>query len=297
MEAKQTSLFFSKWVFRLLGAKTNYRLRYFHQRGHFPNLKHPKDISEILISHMFTPMMCVKYAPFVDKLALRDYVKWKGMDHILLNHYGVWSRPGDVEFDKLPKKFVLKSNNGCGHHIICRDKDTIDQGFAIEEMRRAIKSGVTNVEPHYHFITPRVFAEELIETVDDSLPVDYKFTCIDGEILDIFVATDRAITAHYCTLDINWKPLPYTKKEFLPNHLPEKPEHLPELIKVAQKLSEGFGFVRVDLYEYKGQPFISELTFFPWGALFYSYTDEAIRLYGEKWHEWDRRQNKNDYKG
>ena len=72
MKAKKTSLILSKWTHRLLGAKMNYRLRYLHQRGHFPHLKSPKDMSEILVSQMFDSSQCVRYAPFVDKLAVRD---------------------------------------------------------------------------------------------------------------------------------------------------------------------------------------------------------------------------------
>lgn len=29
-----------------------YRLVYYHNRGHFPNLKNPQDISEIILSNM-----------------------------------------------------------------------------------------------------------------------------------------------------------------------------------------------------------------------------------------------------
>ena len=246
-------------------------------------------MSEILISQLFTPEICAAYAPFIDKLVVRDYVTKKGLENILLEHFGVWSRPEDIEFEKLPKKFVLKSNNGCGHHIICRDKDSLDTSRAIKEMHLAIMSGVNHVEPHYHFITPRVYAEELIETKDGNLPVDYKFTCIGGELMDIFVATERAVSTRYCTLDKDWKPLPYTKQAYLPTRMPDTPEHLSEMIDVAKILSKDFGFVRVDLYEYRGQPYISELTFFPWGALLYSYTDEAIKYYGKKWYEWKER--------
>jgi hypothetical protein len=289
MKAKESSLFLSHLTHKLFGAKMNYRLRYFHNRGHFPNLIHPKDMSEILISQMFSPSICASYAPYIDKLTVRDYVEWRGLGHILLKHYGVWSRPEDIEFDKLPQKFVLKSNNGCNHHIICRDKNLLDRDVAIKELHLAIDSGFNNIEPHYHHITPRVYAEELIETVDGSLPVDYKFTCIGGKIMDIFVATDRATSTHYCTLDEKWEPLPYTKKEYLPKHIPEPPEHLDLLLDVSRKLSHDFGFVRVDLYEYRHQPYISELTFFPWGGLLYSYTDEAIKLYGQEWLNWKTR--------
>lgn len=234
---------------------------------------------------MFNDDCCRFYARYVDKLALRDYVKSKGLECILLNHYGSWDTPEEIPFKDLPQKFVLKSNNGCGHHVICRDKSKLNQEYAIQTLHEAINNGLNHSEPHYTFIKPKVFAEELIETQDNSLPTDYKFTCIGGEIVDIFVAVERESNAKYCTMDINWNLLPYTKKSYMPSKIPEKPRHLDDLVEVARKLSKDFAFVRVDLYEYRDQPYISELTFFPWGALLYSYTDEAIKLYGEKWHE------------
>lgn len=286
METKKTSQVLSHLAHKLLGAKWNYRLRYFHNRKHFPNLKNPKDMSEILITHLFNPNICVSYAPYVDKLTVRDYVKWRGLEEILLKHYGVWSRPEDVEFDKLPDKFVLKSNNGCGHHVICRDKSKLNKLEAIATLHKAIMSGVNNVESHYHNITPRVYAEELIDNGNGELPVDYKFTCIGGEVMDVFVATERATSTKYCTMDKNWQPLPYMKKEYLPKQIPEKPAQLDAMWEVAKQLSRDFGFVRVDLYEYRNQPYISELTFFPWGGFLYGYTDEAIKLYGDRWLRW-----------
>jgi len=285
METKKSSEFLNKWSHVLLGSEFNYRLRYYHQRGHFPNLNHPKDMSEILISQMFNSSICKLYAQYVDKLAIRDYVKAKGLENILLTHYGVWNTPEEIPFDELPNKFVLKSNNGCGNHVICYDKTKLDQAKAINTLHHAIENGKNNVEPHYHHIVPKVYAEELIETSDGSFPVDYKFTCVGGDVMDVFVATDRATSTKYITLDLDWKPLPYTKKEYLPKEIPTRPCHLDDMAKIARILSKDFGFVRVDLYEYRDQPYISELTFFPWGGLLYSYTDEAIRFYGKKWHE------------
>ena len=282
MKAKKSSLLLSKLTEVLFGAKNNYRLRYYHQRGHFPDLKHPKDASEYLISKMFTPSYCQYISQYVDKLKVRDYVRSKGLDNILLKHYGIWDIPENVDFAALPNKFALKANNGCAGHVFCHDKSKLNIHDAVMTIKKSIEAGQNHVEPHYHYITPRVYAEELIETESGALPTDYKFTCIKGEIVDIFVATEREISAKYCTFDTNWKMLPYTKKEYIPAKLPNSPKHLDELINVAKILSKDFDFVRVDLYEYRDQPYISELTFFPWGALLYSYTDEAIKLYGNK---------------
>jgi len=272
-------------VQKVFGAKMNYRLRYYHLRGHFPNLSNPRDISEILISQMFNEPQCRALSQYVDKVGLRDYVKSKGLDDILLKHYGVWDNPEDIHFDSLPEHFILKSNNGCGNHYICRDKTKFDPNKAIDTLHKAIKSGRESVERHYRYIEPRVFCEELIETPDGGLPVDYKFTCVGGEIMDVFVATERATGTKYSTLDLNWEPLPYIMDKWKPKAIPLKPKNLEALAEVARNLSKDFGFVRVDLYEYREKPYFSELTFFPWGALLYGYTNEAIKLYGEKWHQ------------
>lgn len=285
MKAKKSSLMLSKWATKLLGKKNNYRLRYFHQHGHFPSFSHPQDMSEILISKMFDPDTCKHLSRFVDKLAVRDYIREKGLDHILLRHYGVWDTPEEVPFDQLPQKFVLKSNNGCGDHVICHDKTTLDKNNAIETLHRAIRRGQNHVEPHYNFIIPKIFAEELIETPNGDMPVDYKFTCINGEIMDIFVASERTTNAKYSTLDCNWNPLPYTKNEYLPGTLPPRPKNLKALVEIARTLSKDFDFIRVDLYEYHDQPYFSELTFFPWGGLLYSYKDEIIKMYGRKFRK------------
>lgn len=293
MKESKLSTFLSKTTEKVFGATFNYRLRYFHQRGHFPNLKCPQDMSEILLSELTSDEKCEFYAPFIDKVLMRDYVKEKGLERVLLKHYGVWDTPEEIPFDNLPDKFVLKSNNGCGNHVICYDKSKLVKAQAIQTLHNAIEYGLHGVEPHYHHIVPKVFAEELIETPDKLMPTDYKFTCVGGEIMDVFVATERSTNTKYCTLDLEWNTLPYTKENFLPKVKPVKPSLLKDMAEIARILSEDFDFVRVDLYEYHNQVYISELTFFPWGALLYSYTDDAIKQYGEKWHaSKDKKQNK-----
>lgn len=41
------------------------------------------------------------------------------------------------------------------------------------------------------------------------------------------------------------------------------PENLNEMISVAEHLSKGFKFLRVDLYNIKGRIYFGELTFYP----------------------------------
>lgn len=281
MEAKRSSVVLSTIVGKLFGEKVNYRLKYFHNRGHLPNFSQPKDISEYMLSTMLNPAFD-QYAKYADKERVREYVSECGLDHILLKHYGVWDRPEDIEWDKLPQKFILKANNGCANHVICKDKEKLDKQKAIETLNINIQNGLNSAERHYRAIKPLVFAEELLDTGSDKLPTDYKIMCINGEPDHFFVACEREVSARYETYDFQWEKLPYTKKEFLPHVQIDRPQHIEELKEYAKKLSHIFPVVRVDFYEFEGSIYFSELTFSPWGGFLYSYTNRSILEMGKK---------------
>lgn len=284
MEASKFSLIASKFVGRLFGEGINYRLKYFHNRKHFPNFNHPKDITEYMLSTMLNPAFD-QYAKYADKVKVREYIKECGLDHILLKHYGVWERPEDIEWEKLPNKFILKANNGCGNHCICKDISMwggVEKQKAIDTLNKSILNGLKSAERHYNVIKPMVFAEELIDTGSDKLPADYKIMCINGNPDHFFVACEREKSARYDTYDFEWNRIPYTKKKFFPNIQVERPQHIAELVEYAKRLSYIFPVVRVDFYEFEGKIYFSELTFSPWGGFLYSYTDEAILEMGKK---------------
>lgn len=277
--------FLSKLVFLIGGVKLNYQLRYFHNRKRFPNFKNPKDWSERVLASMLSPSF-KKYARFVDKIEVRNYVIEKGLKSILLNHYGVWKNPKDINFSDLPKKFALKTNNGVGNHVFCKDKTTLNKKecvMQLEDNLKVIESVEANLEPQYKEVAPMVFCEELIDTGTNAWPEDYKFHCINGEPDHIFVALEREVSVKYGTFDLDWNPLPYTKAEFKPKAYPVKPKYLKEMAGIARVLSKDFEFVRVDLYEQGDRIIFGELTFSPWGGLMYSYTDESLKIIGNKY--------------
>ena len=66
------------------------------------------------------------YTKYVDKFEVRSYVaKTIGEEH-LVPLLGVWDSPKDIDFDKLPSKFVLKCNHNSGLGMcICENKDEL----------------------------------------------------------------------------------------------------------------------------------------------------------------------------
>lgn len=256
---------------------------YKRERGKKPDFKNPKDLSERILAKTHTDEY-LKYVDYADKVKVRDYIKSKGLEDILLEYYGSWKKAEDIDFASLPEKFALKPNNGCGGHVFCKDISTLDIKAAQKRLNDALKLKKIGFafEPHYSRIEPRIYCEQLIDTGSEEWPVDYKFTCINGKVEDIFVAVERRTKTKYITYDKDWNILPYTRESYLPKTLPPKPKHLDRMIEIAEILSADFDIVRVDLYEWNDKVYFSELTFTPWGGFMYSYTNEAIKVLGEK---------------
>ena len=91
------------------------------------NLKNPKTFNEKInwlkiydYPYNETVIKCA------DKYLVRDYLREKKLSKYLVNLFGVWDSPDEINFDALPNKFVLKCNHGCGYNIICTDKLYLD---------------------------------------------------------------------------------------------------------------------------------------------------------------------------
>ena len=107
------------------------------------------------------------------------------------------------------------------------------------------------------------FYEEYME--DDgntNLPV-YKIFCFEGKPTVIqVIQNDKTKEESIDYFNTNWELLDL--RQNFPNsinHL-SRPSKLDEMIAIAEKLSKGHHFLRIDLYEINGSVFFSEYTFF-----------------------------------
>ena len=217
-----------------------------------------------------------EYTIYVDKYKVREYVaKTIGEEH-LIPLLGVWDRPDEIDFDKLPNQFVLKCNHDSGGLCICKDKSSFDIETAKAKLRRSLKKDyyIEGREWPYKNVPRKIIAEKYM--VDESEPNfvrDYKFMCFDGKVKCSFVCSDRFSKEglHVTFFDLDWNVMPFerhypARKEGLP-----KPKCYEEMIILAEKLSKGIPFVRVDFYEINGKVYFGELTFYP-GSGFEEFT-------------------------
>ena len=248
-----------KWRFRL-------------EMGYKLNLDNPQTFSEKL-QWLKLYNRKPEYTQMVDKFAVKEYVANIIGKEYIIPTLGVWDRFEDIDFDKLPNQFVLKTTHGGGGGgvVICKDKTTFNKESAKSKLDKSLKTCIYRSfrEWPYKNVKRRIIAETyLTEYISPDNPtgdlVDYKFYCFSGETKAVVIATERHSQTGVC--------FDYFDKEF--NHLPfeqggpnsknvvNKPKLYEEMWDIADRLSEGLPHVRVDLYCIKGHIYFGELTFF-----------------------------------
>ncbi len=210
-----------------------------------------------------------EWTRLADKYAVREHLENLGLGDYLVKLYGKWDRVEDIDFDILPNKFVLKSNNSCGTVLIVKDKSKLDINSTKKLLSSWLKMlvGYNSAEPHYSSIKPCIIAEEFLESEDGKSLTDYKWYCFDGETNYALIVYDRYRqgSMHSYKLqvyDYQWNP----HNEFVNSICQDyfsipKPSKLEEMIEISKILSKGFPQVRVDLYEVKGKLYFGEMTF------------------------------------
>lgn len=271
---------FAKFVREMLtriSPKLNTRVLYFVKFKKILNLKKPVTLNEKILWLKFNTYWennLVKKC--ADKYKVRDYIEELGCGEILNELYGVYESVEEIEWEKFPQKYVIKLNVGCGFNIIVRDSSIFDIDEASILLRKWMneKYYLGYSEMQYKDVKPYIIVEKFLEPTDDgqSLPEDFKFYCYSGDAKYVMMCTDRDNEGHnakYLYYDSDWNLQTFTQyaKDNYESINIEKPEGIDEAFSYASKLSEGFPFVRVDLYIISGKVFFGELTFTPGGGL------------------------------
>ena len=246
----------------------NELVRLYQERvGHTLDLHNPKRFSEKIQwrkLYELTPLM----SRLSDKYEVREWVKEKIGEDYLIPLLGSWDAFDDIDFNELPKSFVLKTNNASGTNLIIQDKMKMDKRTAKRKFDYWIKKPfgmLSGLELQYCSIKPKIIAEKnmLSEGMDD-LP-DYKFFCFDGKVYCSYTMIEYTNDHEKGKLgffDREYNLLEAHREDFQPikEQIP-RPQNYEKMIEVAEILSKGFSHVRVDLYNINGRVYFGEMTF------------------------------------
>lgn len=251
---------FSSFISDELAIKAKYKYK-IRKKLDLDNVKTFNEKLQWLKLHDHNP----EYTRIVDKVTFKEYITEKIGAEYVVPTLGVWEKFDDIDFDKLPDKFVLKCNHDSGGLVICKDKSKLDIKKARRKINKSLKVDYFSLgrEWPYKNVKPCILAEEYLDLPEGL--VEYKMFSFNGETKIVDVCMGEAHTLNNRTntfFDREWNRLPI--QTLLPNHNGdiEPPEELSQMLEIADKLSQGIPQVRVDFYVYKGQIYLGEMTFF-----------------------------------
>lgn len=258
-----------------MGEKEYNASRFLHYQGYELNLDSPRTFNE-KIQWLKIYGDLEELTNYVDKYAVRQYIKGKIGEKYQIPLIGVYERSSDIDFDSLPTSFVIKATHSSGWNLIVKDKNTINWKEVKKQIDKWIKSSFYQItgERNYKNIKGRVVIEEIIGNPSVGLK-DYKIFCFDGEPKFIEVDEGSFETHRRDVYDVEWKKIDvvYEFPQF--ENLVTRPSSLEEMLNIAKELASDFKFVRVDLYYIENKIYFGELSFTP-GQGFEKFSDKKI---------------------
>lgn len=250
------------WMSDAIYLKLIYQLK----MGKKLNLRNPKTFNEKLQwlkIHDRNPL----YTTMVDKFEAKKYVAdIIGEEHIIPT-LGVWDSFDDIDFDVLPKQFVLKCTHDSGGLVICRDKAKLDKNTARMKIERSMKHNYfwMGREWPYKNVKPRIIAEKYMENAATKELRDYKFFCFDGMAKCMKRDFDRFVEHHANYYNNNGNLLKFGEAICSPVYDADVslPETFPQMKEFVEKLNAEKPFLRADFYDVEGNVYFGELTFYP----------------------------------
>ncbi|RTZ17429.1 glycosyl transferase [Vibrio aquaticus] len=244
------------------------RIRKYNEvHGYYPNLIEPRSFSE-LIQVRSLDLAPNIYSELTDKYKVRDWVLNRIGEEYLVPLYDVFKKPEDIDFEALPKEFVLKCNHDSRSAIVCKNRDVLDKSDILFKITRSFIRNYYHhsLEAHYRHIKPVILCEKLLSDSSGQL-IDYKFHVFHKKIELIQVDVDRSNGIKRNVYDEDWNSTDISLNGVSKGQYFERPSNFELMKSIAINLSDDFDYVRVDLYNVDGKIYFGEMTFTPGSGL------------------------------
>ena len=197
-----------------------------------------------------------------DKYEVKQFIAERaGMRYVVPTLALIDDRAMVREYD-FPTRCCIKPTHASGAVILRTAGEPVDSGqierwFEMDYYR-------AGRERNYKGLEPRVIVEPLVfDRVDNE---DLKFFCRNGEVRAVQVDFDRRTDHRRRFYDRDWNEQDWSMGFPRAARGMERPDNLEEMVAVAETLSAGFPFLRVDFYSDGRDILCGELTNWPENA-------------------------------
>ncbi len=263
------------------------RQRYRRLFGHRMHLLLPRTHSEWI--HHYKFLRRDAWLPgLTDKVAAKEFIAARvGEQYVIPTYWHGRRLPSRRVRRRWPRPYFIKAAHGCHQDIEVPATGKVRWPRIEREVARWLRStyGGHGGEWQYAHIPRRVIVEQRVGE-PGVLPDDYKFWVFWGRVHYVHWFTDRGLPSYGGRIvDRDWNEPFRSVSQRTHERYPPRPESLDEMIWLAETLGEGFRFVRVDLYEIAGRPYVGELTFTPSAGFHTLEPDEVDFHLGSLWRK------------
>ena len=207
------------------------------------------------------------YTTMVDKYEVKKYIANTIGQEYIIPTLGIYNSFDEIDFEKLPNKFVIKCTHDSGSTIICKDKNLFDINNVKKKINKALKFNYyyAGREWPYKNVIPKILVEKYM--LDDELEElrDYKIFCFNGKAEFFKIDYDRFTNHKANYYDRKLRLLEFGEEVCPPD--PNKnitiPKDIYKMFDLAEKLSKGLKFARIDFYFTNNKIYFGEITFYP----------------------------------
>ena len=273
--------------FKFLPQTWFFIFRYGAYTGKKLHLKNPIEINEKLIwlKLYYHPNILTQLA---DKYKVREYIATKIGTSYLNELYGFYETPEAIDFDSLPKQFVIKVNHSCRKNIIITDRSEID----IPKIKKTLHQWLrydqykkVGFEWAYKNIKPGIVIEKFLTEENFQHITDYKFHCFNGKVKIVHLIKEQNGQQHQAFYNEHFEIFPCNttskKHWFVKDGEVEKPALFDKMVHLAEILADRFPFVRIDFYHIEQKIIFGEITFYPGDAKFEFIPDSYNKIIGD----------------
>lgn len=228
-----------------------------------------------------------------DKLALKDYVKKQVPSLHVAEVYQVADSFNNLNFDKLPNSFVIKTNHSWHTNVFITNKEELTESdylYYSKYYENALKINYgywSYYELHYKKIKPLLFVEELL-FLQNINTFEYEVYCINGKVEFVRVVYNffdevGHPNRRYFMYDKFGKKLNFALFfDYFDIDISLDLQLFKNIVDYSEILAKDVNFVRVDFIEVEGKLSLLEMTFTPFSGFIEFEPKEYDKYYGEK---------------
>lgn len=253
---------------------TNYRSlrrRFLRAHGYPLNLDAPHSFNELIVHRKIfnrNPL----FPELADKIKVRSFVEERlGPElaqEILIPTVFIGRDPSRIPFDAIDCDCIIKPNHSCRQHMLYSVNAPPARADVIRICRKWLRRpyGISSLEWAYLKIQPAIIVEKLLKDETGNIPSDLKLHMVHGKCVLVQVDSFRGRGMRRNLYDAKWTPLLITSRVSRGEDK-AMPPAFPKMLTIAESLSAGLDYLRVDLYAEGERVFFGELTHYPGSGL------------------------------